>query len=109
MYIQTKIYQQPVEITQSEKSYNIMVELPGSTRDEIKVWLEKGLLTITGEKKPQAGEKIFSERVFGKFSRLFRLPEDADLDNIEANYRDGVVSVEIAKLEEAKPKSINIK
>ena len=109
MFIQFKTSAPAVEIKQNEKGYTIMVELPGSTRDEIKIWQEKGLLTIAGEKKAQPGERVFSERAFGKFSRVFRLPEDADSEKIEANYRDGVVSVEIAKLEEAKPKNIEIK
>jgi len=109
MFIQFKTSAPAVEIKQNEKGYTIMVELPGSTRDEIKIWQEKGLLTITGEKKAQAGERVFSERVFGKFSRVFRLPEDADFEKIEANYCDGVISVEIPKLEKAKPKSIDIK
>ena len=109
MFIRFKNYAPPAEIKQDDSSYTIMIELPGSTRDEIKVWQEKGLLTITGEKKAEAGEKVFSERLFGKFSRVFRLPEDADSEKIEANYRDGVISVEIPKLEKAKPKSIEIK
>lgn len=97
-----------VEIKQTEKDYVITMELPGSTRDDIKVWNEKNVLTITGEKKAPEGDRILGERSFGRFTRSFRLPEDADCDKIEAGYKDGVVTVQIAKLEDKKPKDIKI-
>ncbi|MCD6162387.1 MAG: Hsp20/alpha crystallin family protein [candidate division Zixibacteria bacterium] len=99
----------PAEIKQTENGYIIIMELPGSFRDDIKIWQENGILTITGEKKAPSGDRIFSERVFGEFTRSFRLPEDVDLDKIEANYSDGVITVEIPKQESVKPRNIKIK
>jgi len=99
----------PAEIKQTDNGFNIIMELPGSSHDDIKIWQEKGILTITGEKKAPSGERVFSERVFGKFTRSFRLSEDADLDRIEANYSDGVIIVEIPEKESAKPRNITIK
>jgi len=98
----------PVDVKETQEGYTIMLELPGSHRDDIKIWQENGLLTISGEKKAPSGDRIHGERVYGKFERCFRLPKDANVDKIEANYRDGVVTVEIEKLAEAKPKAIKI-
>lgn len=97
-----------VEIRESKDGYRISVELPGSLRDDIKVWAEQGVLTITGEKKPSSGNRLMSERVYGKLSRSFQLPEDADTSRIEANFSNGVLTVEIAKSEKAKAKDIKI-
>ena len=91
------------------RQYTVIVELPGSSRDDIKVWQEKGLLTVTGEKKAPSGNRLLSERVYGKLSRTFRLPDDANADKIEANYSNGIVTIEIPKLEEAKSKNIEVK
>jgi len=85
-----------------------MVELPGSNRDDVKVWQDNDVLTVSGEKKAPSGNRVWNERVFGKFERSFSMPDDADKDRIEANYADGVVTVTIAKLEQAKPKNIKL-
>ena len=98
----------PVEIMETDKGYSVMMELPGSQRDDIKVWQEDSILTITGEKKAPVGDEVFRERVFGKYSRSFSLPTDTDLEGIEANYRDGIITVDIPKLETAKPKNIEV-
>jgi HSP20 family protein len=98
----------PLEIKESENAFSIHLELPGSSRDDIKVWHENGILTITGEKKAPEGERLVSERAFGKFERSFRLPNTVAVDKIEANYENGVVIVEIPKLEAAKPREIKL-
>ncbi|MCP4581664.1 MAG: Hsp20/alpha crystallin family protein [candidate division Zixibacteria bacterium] len=108
MYATCKTCTPAVEITESDKGFAIMMELPGSNRDEIKVWQENSIITISGEKEAQSGNRILNERIFGKFQRTFRLPDNVDREKIEANYSDGVVTVEIAKLEEASRKNIKI-
>jgi len=108
MFATCKTCTPAVEIRESDKSFIIMMELPGSNRDEIKVWQENSILTISGEKKAPSGSRIINERVFGSFQRAFRLPDNVDREKIEANYSDGVVKVEIAKLEQAKRKDIVI-
>jgi len=108
MYADCKICLPAAEIRETENAYTVLVELPGSTRDDIKIWQEDNMLTISGEKKAQTGNRVLNERVFGKFQRSFRLPENVDREKIEANYADGVVTVEIPKLEKAKPKDIKI-
>lgn len=96
------------EVREHEDNYIITIEFPGSSRDDVKVWQEKNILTITGEKKAPEGNRVWTERVFGKFERSFRLPQDGDKDKIEANYADGVITVTIGKLEAAKPKDIRV-
>ncbi len=117
MYLEfySQVYAPPVEIEESKNGYRISMELPGSLRDDIKVWAEQGILTITGEKKApfsdseeEKGSRLMAERVFGKFSRSFQLPEDADTSRIEANFDNGILTVEIPKSEKAKPKDISI-
>jgi len=85
-----------------------MMELPGSTRDDVKVWQENNILTITGEKKAPEGNRVWNERIYGKFERSFAIPANADREKIEANYADGVVTVMIPKTEAAKPKDIKV-
>jgi HSP20 family protein len=101
--------QPPVEIKETAVAYNIAIEIPGSARDDIKIWSESGKLMVTGEKKIQPGNRLLAERVAGEFFRSFELPNDAATDKIEATYRDGVLTIEIPKTEQPKPKSIEIK
>jgi len=108
MYSLCNTCQPAVEVEENKDNYIVTMELPGSTRDDIRVWQEKNILTISGEKKAPEGNKIWNERLFGKFERTFKLPDDANRDNIEANYADGVIRVEIPKMEQAKPKDIEI-
>jgi len=99
----------PVEIKETEGYYQLMMEIPGSARDDIKVWNESGMLMITGEKKIPAGNKLLAGSIAGQFSRSFRIPDNAAIDKIEASYRDGVLTVAIPKIEQAKPKTIEVK
>jgi len=108
MYANSRICLPAAEIRETDNSYTVQVELPGSTRDDIKIWQENNLLIVSGEKKAQTGNRVLNERVFGKFQRAFQLPENIDREKIEANYADGVVTVEIPKLEKAKPRDIKI-
>lgn len=81
--------------------YEIQVELPGVSEDDINLELNDYILKVTGEKKVEHEEKgktyYFSERVYGAFSRSFRLPEDADRDKIFASHKDGILTIKVAK------------
>jgi len=99
----------PVEIKEAKDSFNISMEIPGSARDDIRIWSENGLLIITGLKKAASGHRIYAERVYGQFSRSFLLPENTDIAEIEADYHDGVLTLVIPRPAEIKPKTIEIK
>ncbi len=102
------------EAATTDENYEITVELPGVGEEDIAVEVHDGRLTVSGEKRAAKEEKgknyYFSERVYGSFSRAFRLPEDADTDNITANHKDGVLTVTIRKLAPAtvEPKKIKV-
>jgi HSP20 family protein len=103
----------PVDITESDDSYSISLEVPGSKKEDVTVECHDNVLTIKGEKKSEREEKDehrhYVERSYGSFSRAFTLPSDAAGDQVKAKFRDGVLSVEIPKAEERKPRVVDIK
>lgn len=88
---------------------------PGLDPAKIEVSVDKGLLTLAGERAaeaPEASEKqavYADERFAGAFRRVVSLPEDADASRVEATYRDGVLKIAIPKREASKPKRIEVR
>jgi len=103
----------PVDIGEGDAGYTITVELPGAKKDDVSVECHENVLTIKGEKRSEREEKDehrhYVERSYGSFSRSFTLPSDALCDQVKATFRDGVLSVEVPKAEETKPKVVDIK
>lgn len=91
------------EASHSDDSYEISLELPGVSEDDVSVSIHEDILTIKGEKKAEREEKkkdfYFSERSYGAFQRSFRLPANTAVDDIQARFNDGVLSVIIPKME----------
>ena len=102
-----------VDITEDEKEYLIKAELPEVKKEDVKVTVENGTLSITGERKlekEEKGKKFHRvERSYGSFMRSFTLPEGTTGDKVSAEFKDGVLKVHLPKSEEAKPKSIDVK
>lgn len=103
-----------VDITESSEGYAIKADLPGMTKDEIRVNVEEGVLTLSGEKrreieKSDRQDYYHFERSYGAFSRSFTLPTHVDSTHIEARYVNGVLEINLKKTEESKPKAIEIK
>jgi len=102
-----------VDISEDDKEYIIMADLPQVKKEGVKVTVENGVLAITGERtfeKEERGKKYHRvERAYGSFTRSFTLPEDADPAKVSAVFKDGVLEVHLAKSEKAKPKSIEVK
>ncbi|MCL4686246.1 Hsp20/alpha crystallin family protein [Myxococcota bacterium] len=102
-----------LDVTENDKAYIVTVELPGAKRDDITLEMHEDVLTIHGEKKSEREEKDerrhYVERMYGSFSRSFRLPAPGDPDGIKANFQAGVLTVEIPKTEAPKPRVIDIK
>lgn len=102
-----------VDITEDEKEYLVKADLPEMKKDEVKVTMENGILSISGERKTDKEEKTKKfhriERSFGSFERTFMLPDDADEKKIAAEFRDGVLTVHLPKVPAAKPKPIEVK
>ena len=102
-----------VDIAEDAKEYLIKLELPEVQKDDVKVTVESGTLTISGERKAEkeeAGRKFHRvERFYGRFERSFSVPEDAEADNVKADFKDGVLRVHLAKSEKARPRQIEVK
>jgi len=101
-----------VDVLESKDAYLIRAELPGMKREDIKVEVKDGKLVFSGEtksEKPADGvEYRHVERVAAKFWRSFSLPETAKSDGVEATYKDGILEIRVPKVEEAKPRQIEI-
>jgi len=102
-----------VDIVEEEKEYLIKAELPEVKREDVKVSVEEGVLTVSGERKfekEEKGKKYHRiERAYGRYARSFTLPDDADPSKVTAEFKDGVLRVRLPKSEKAKPKSVEIK
>ena len=101
----------PVDVTEEEDKLMVRVEVPGMNEQDLKVHYEDGLLSVSGERQFEQKENRNYhriERAYGSFVRTFSLPRSVDATKITANYKDGVLEIEIPKLEEAKPKEIQI-
>jgi len=102
----------PVDIDEREKEYQISVELPGLKKEDIKLSVKDNMLVISGEKKQEkkVDEKNYHrvERIFGSFQRSFRLPDHVDQNGIAAEFKDGVLVLNLPKLKEALPKQIEV-
>jgi HSP20 family protein len=102
-----------VDISEDDQEYLIKAELPDVRKEHVKVTAEDGTLTISGERafeKAEKGRKYHRiERSYGTFVRNFALPDDASASKVAAVFRDGVLSVHLAKTEKAKPQQIEIK
>jgi HSP20 family protein len=101
------------DITEDEREYLIKAELPEVRKEDVKVTVENGVLTISGERKFEKEEKKRKyhrvERGYGTFMRSFALPDDADFSKVNAEFKNGVLTVHVPKSEQAKPKQIEVK
>jgi len=102
-----------VDVYEKDDKYVIDAEIPGLSKEEIKIDVKDGSLTISGEKKYENKSEdenyIRVERRYGKFERRFNLPENVNVESVSANYKNGVLEVSLPKKEESKPKQIDVK
>jgi HSP20 family protein len=104
-----------VDITEDAKEFLIKAELPEMKKEDVKVSVENGVLTISGERRFEKEEKDKEkkyhriERSYGKFIRSFGMPEGSDPGKVAAEFKDGVLTVRLPKSEKAKPTSIDVK
>ncbi len=101
-----------VDIKETPEAFNIEAELPGMSKDDLKVTVQNGVLSIQGERKheEETDDKKHHriERFYGSFLRRFTLPENVNEDSIQANFKDGVLTLTLTKAEPAEPKSIEV-
>ena len=92
------------DLVSDEGAYRLRFDLPGVAKDEITIEVDDGVLTVSGERKNTReakgdGSVHRRESLRGRFQRSFRLPEDADEDSIDANYKDGVLEIKVDRSE----------
>lgn len=101
------------DISETEKEYVISGEIPGIDPKDLEVTLTEGILSIKGEKKQESEEKKEDyhriERHYGSFQRNFRVPENIKRDQLDANYKDGVLRLTLPKTEQSEVKKIEVK
>ncbi len=102
----------PVDIYEDEHSIILKMEVPGIDQKDIDIRLENNVLTVRGERKFEKDEKEENfhrvERRYGSFTRSFTLPNAVDMENVNADYENGVLKIKLAKRAEAKPKQIKV-
>lgn len=101
-----------VDIYDRDEAIVIKAELPGMEKKDIDIDIEGGILTLKGERSHEEEVKennyYRKERSFGKFHRAFKLPEDVDPEKIKADFKNGILKIDIPKPEERKPRKITV-
>jgi HSP20 family protein len=102
-----------LDVHEDKDNVYVRAELPGMKKEDIDLSLHNGSLSISGERKGEEkneeSEVYRSERFFGRFQRTVSLPSPVAVDQVKAQYRDGILTVTLPKSEEAKPKQIEVK
>jgi HSP20 family protein len=102
-----------LDVFETQDKFVVTVELPGVNPDEVDVSVEDSTLTITGERKfyENVSDDSFHrvERRYGSFARSLSLPQTADAERIEASFDRGVLTIEVPRVEQAKPKRIQVR
>jgi len=107
----TRGWTAPVAVWDDEKHVYLEVEIPGVGRDDLEIVIHQGNLRICGERKSadESRNYWYNERTYGRFERQIALPDVVDSESIEAELRDGILSVKLQKRPEAQPKKVAIK
>ncbi|MBN1465624.1 Hsp20/alpha crystallin family protein [candidate division KSB1 bacterium] len=109
----TSTWYPSVDISETPEKIDIYAELPGLTKEDIKLTIRENLLQLSGEKNRKDDEADANyhrvERIYGTFSRSFTLPAKVQVDKVGATFKDGVLHLELPKAEEEKARLIQIK
>ena len=98
------------DIYETEDNVVIQLTLPGIKPDQVEIESDKGMLSIKGERPFSENGKYYRvESVYGPFERYFEIPRALNVNEVEAVYQDGILTLTFPKTEEAKPKKIEIK
>ena len=101
-----------VDVVETESEFQLLVELPGVEKGDVKLSVEAGVLTITGQRgqdKDETRRYHRVERSYGRFARSFSLPDSVDEQKVAAEFRNGILIIHLLKSEKAKPRSIEVK
>jgi HSP20 family protein len=96
------------EIIDEEKFYSISLDVPGMREDEIDIEVKDNHLHVSGERKTEKNNVLRSEKRYGKFSRMFSLPQNVNFEEISAHFRSGVLELTLPKEEKSQTRKIQI-
>jgi HSP20 family protein len=103
----------PINIWLGENSVVVTAELPGVSRDDVTISLQEDVLTLEGKREPKLKQENVNwqrrERAYGTFSRAVQLPFRADADKVQARFNNGILEIELQRLEADRPKKIEIR
>jgi HSP20 family protein len=103
----------PMDVEETDKEVFVRAEIPGMKPDDLQISIHDNTLVIAGEKKESDERRdkgyVYQERRFGMFRREIPLPSAVDPDNVDAEYKDGVLQIKLHKSQEALPKRIPVK
>jgi len=100
----------PVDIFETPEGLGVVADLPGVAKDQVDIRVENGVLTIKGAVAPkEEAEPVYREFRVANYFRQFQLSEEVDQDKIQAEMRNGVLSINLPKKEAAKPRQIEVK
>jgi HSP20 family protein len=99
-----------VDINETDDEYLITAEIPQVNREDVKVQVQNGMLTIKGERKYENEDKKAHriERYYGSFQRSFTLPDNVNEDKIHADHKNGMLYLRLPKADDKQPKQLNI-
>jgi HSP20 family molecular chaperone IbpA len=97
-----------VDIHENDNGLVLTADVPGITRDLLEIDIEEGILTIKARTSEAASEVVFRDAGHTGYHRRFQLPDNLDLDKVEAALRDGVLTLTLPKSEAAKPRKIDV-
>jgi HSP20 family protein len=109
--MQTSAWNPAVDVLEENEKIIVKVEAPGVDEKDLRVTFEDGVLTVSGERQfERKDDRNYHriERAYGSFTRSFSLPRSVDASQIVANYRSGVLEIEVPKKEDSRPKQISI-
>jgi HSP20 family protein len=101
-----------VDVSENDEAFVIKAEIPGINKDDVKVSLDNGVLTLQGERRQEREEKGWRfhrmERSYGHFMRCFTLPANVDAGHLKASFHNGLLEVDIPKLEKATSQAVQV-
>jgi HSP20 family protein len=111
--LENAVWSPLTDISENKDQYILKMDLPGVSKENLKLNFHDGELIISGERKQEKEDKDSKyhriERTYGKYYRSFTLPQTIQADKINAEFKDGQLTITVPKSEEAKPKELEIK
>ena len=111
--LENAVWSPLTDISENKDQYILKMDLPGVSKENLKLNFHDGELIISGERKQEKEDKDSKyhriERTYGKYFRSFTLPQTIQADKINAEFKDGQLTITVPKSEEAKPKELEIK